>query len=121
MESKYIKQNNPSIVPTTDGKTIKEHFGLASTKEMQYSLAHMIAPPGWSEPYQTPDFDEITFMIKGKKKIMIDDDELILKPGESILIKKGSKVQYSNPFHEDAEYVSYCMPAFSIHLVHREE
>ena len=27
---KYTIQNNPFIVPTIDGKIIKEHFGLAT-------------------------------------------------------------------------------------------
>lgn len=122
MNKKYYKQSSPFIVPTEDGKVIKEHFGLASTKEYKYSIAHMIAPSGWSEPFQTPKFDEVTFMIKGKKKIVIDDqEEVILTAGESLLIRKDCRVQYSNPFEEVAEYVSICVPAFSIDSVHREE
>jgi len=110
------------IVSTNDGKSIKEHFGLASTKEDKYSLAHMIAPPGWSESYQTPQFDEITFVIKGRKKIMIDEsEEITLHAGESLLIRKGFRVQYSNPFDEETEYVSVCVPAFSIDSVRRED
>lgn len=122
MNNKYFKQISPFVVPTTDGKSIKEHFGLASTKEDKYSLAHMIAPPGWSEPYQTPQFDEITFIIKGRKKIMIDEnEEITLHAGKSLLIKKGCRVQYSNPFDEETEYISVCVPAFSIDSVHRED
>ncbi|MEM1120512.1 MAG: cupin domain-containing protein [Bacteroidota bacterium] len=121
MPEKYYKQTNPFIVPTTDGKVIKEHFGLASTNESQYSVAHMIAPPGWSEPYQTPEFDEITFVISGQKKIVIDEgEEIILNAGESLLIKKGCRVQYSNPFAVATSYVSICVPAFSIEGVKRE-
>ena len=122
MEYKYFKQEKPFIVPTTDGKIIKEHFGLASTNDKNFSFAHMIAPAGWSEPPQIPEFDELTFIIRGKKKVLVDDKEtIILKAGESCHIKKGSKVQYSNPFDSEVEYVSVCIPAFSIDLVHREE
>ena len=122
MSKKFYKQTQPFIVPTEDGKAIKEHFGLASTNEDKYSVAHMIAPSGWSEPFQIPTFDEVTFMIKGKKKIVIDDQEvIILKAGESLLIKKDCRVQYSNPFEEVAEYVSICVPAFSIDSVNRED
>lgn len=120
MKNKYYKQTKPFIVPTNDGKVIKEHFGLLSTGDNKYSLAHMIAPPGWSEPFQTPEFNEITFMIKGKKKIIIDDEEIVLNTGESIVINKGSRVKYSNPFDKEAEYISFCIPAFSIDLVNRE-
>ena len=65
MNNKYILQINPFVVPTNDGKSIKEHFGLASTGETGHSIAHMIAPPKWGEPYQTPEFDEITFVFRG--------------------------------------------------------
>lgn len=120
MEKKYFKQTNPFIVPTEDGKSIIEHFGLASTGEKGYSLAHMKAPAGWSEPYQTPQFDEITFVIKGKKRIMIEDEEIILSAGESLLTKKGCRIQYSNPYEEEVEYIAICFPAFSMDLVNRE-
>ena len=120
--SKYIKQSSPFVVPTDDGKTIREHFGLASINDGNYSVAHMVAPAGWGEPPQTPEFDEITFVFRGQKQIVIDDnDTVILGPGESLLTKSGCKVQYSNPFQEECEYLSICMPAFSLKRVHRED
>ncbi len=120
--AKYIKQNSPFVVPTTDGKTIREHFGLASIHDGDYSVAHMIAPARWGEPPQTPEFDEITFVFRGQKQIIIDDTEtVILGAGESLLIKSGCKVQYSNPYDQECEYVSICMPAFSLERVHRED
>lgn len=114
-------QKNPFVVPTTDGKLIEEHVGLASTGEKQLSIAHMIAPPGWSEPFQTPAFDEYTLVSRGKKLFEADGQQVILKAGESMLIKKGTRVRYSNPFDEECEYWSVCLPAFSITSVHREE
>jgi ethanolamine utilization protein EutQ len=116
---KYILQHNPAIIPVPGNKTISEHFGLVSTRESNYSIAHMVAPPGWSEPFQQPDFDEITFMIEGKKEIIIEDEIIILEKGQSILIKKGTLLRYSNPFDEPAEYLSICIPAFSIETVNR--
>ncbi|MEJ7823323.1 MAG: cupin domain-containing protein [Chitinophagaceae bacterium] len=117
----YFKQDKPFIVPTTDGKLIEEHFGLATNQNSNLSIAHMIAPPGWSEPHQNPEFDEYTLVSSGKKKFEVDGEELIVAAGQSILIKKGSRVRYSNPFEESCEYWSVCLPAFSIELVNREE
>jgi len=48
----YKVQKSPFVVPTTDGKLIEEHFGHASINA-DISMAHMVAPPGWSEPFQT--------------------------------------------------------------------
>jgi mannose-6-phosphate isomerase-like protein (cupin superfamily) len=117
---KYIIQKKPLRIPTNEGKIILEHFGIPSTNTNEFSFAHMIAPPGWDEPFQTPEFDEITFIIRGKKQIEIDDEKIILTENESILIKKGTRVRYSNPFNESVEYVSVCIPAFSIERVNRE-
>ena len=52
----YKIQKQPFVVPTTDGKLIEEHFGLVATQSKDLSLAHMIAPPGWIEPFQTQVF-----------------------------------------------------------------
>jgi len=115
----YSIQKSPFIVPTNDGKLIEEHFGLASIPS-ELSIAHMIAPPKWSEPFQTPNFDEYTYIIKGKKQFNIEGDTIILKAGESIKILKGTRVRYSNPFDEACEYLAVCSPPFSMDLVNRE-
>ncbi|MFD1292752.1 cupin domain-containing protein [Lutibacter holmesii] len=116
---KYKVQNLPFIVPTNDGKLIEEHFGLASIKS-ELSIAHMVAPAKWSEPFQTPEFDEYTYIIKGKKQFVIEGDTIILEAGQSIKIEKGARIQYSNPFDEPCEYLAICLPAFSMDLVNRE-
>lgn len=113
-------QTKPFVVPTTDGKLIEEHFGAASINVGDYSIAHMIAPAGWSEPFQVPEFDETTFVFSGKKMIEVDGEKIVLEKNQSICIKKGSRIRYSNPFEEPCEYVSFCVPAFTIERVRRE-
>lgn len=116
---KYKIQKSPFVVPTTDGKLIEEHWGN-STGNSNISIAHMVAPAGWSEPHQTPEFDEFTLIIRGKKQFEIDGEMVILEKGQSILIEKGARIRYSNPFEEECEYFSICLPAFSLDLVNRE-
>lgn len=118
--SKYKIQKNPFIVPTTDGKLIEEIWGN-STGNTDVSIAHMVAPPNWSEPHQTPEFDEYTYIIKGKKQFEIDGEIVVLEAGESIKIDKGVRIRYSNPFSESCEYLAICLPAFSMELVNRED
>ena len=120
MSKKYKIQANPFVVPTEDGKLIEEHWGN-STGNSNISIAHMVAPSGWSEPHQTPDFDEFTLIIKGKKQFEIDGEIEVLEAGQSILIQKGARVRYSNPFDSECEYIAICLPAFSMELVNREE
>ena len=118
--SKYKIQTSPFGVPTTDRKLIEEIWGN-STGNSEISIAHMIAPPKWSEPHQTPEFDEFTYIISGKKQFEIDGEIIELGKGESILIQKGARIRYSNPFDEPCEYMAICLPAFSMDLVNREE
>ena len=117
---KYKIQKSPFVVPTTDGKLIEEIWGN-STGNTNISIARMVAPPNWSEPHQTPEFDEFTYIIKGKKQFEIDGETLVLEAGQSILIEKGARIRYSNPFAESCEYLAICLPAFSMELVNREE
>ena len=116
---KYKIQKNPFVVPTTDGKVIEEHWGN-STEIPNVSIARMVAPPGWSEPHQSPQFDEFTIVISGKKQFEIDGEIVILEQGESIMVQKGARVRYSNPFDENCVYIAICLPAFSMDLVNRE-
>jgi hypothetical protein len=41
-------------------KTIEEYIGRVNSGTESVSVARMISPPGWSEPGQTPEFDEYT-------------------------------------------------------------
>ena len=118
--SKYKIQKSPFIVPTTDGKLIEEIWGN-STGNSGISIAHMVAPPNWSEPFQTPEFDEYTYIISGKKQFIIDGETVVLEAGQSIRIERNTRVQYSNPFEEPCEYIAICTPAFDFNKVHREE
>ncbi|WP_405253000.1 cupin domain-containing protein [Dokdonia sp. Asnod3-C12] len=120
MNKKYKIQKSPFVVPTTDGKLIEEHWGRATDGNTDVSIAHMVAPPGWSEPFQTPEFDEYTYIIRGKKQFIIENETLILEMGQSIKIERNTRVQYSNPFTEECEYMSICTPAFSPDSVNRE-
>ncbi|SHM44769.1 cupin domain-containing protein [Chryseobacterium polytrichastri] len=117
---KFKIQKSPFVVPTTDGKLIEEHWGN-STQNSNISIARMIAPPNWSEPHQTPQFDEFTIIVSGKKQFEIDDEIVVLEEGQSILVEKGARVSYSNPFSEPCVYIAICLPAFSVDLVNREE
>ena len=118
---KYFIQKSPFIVPTNDGKLIEEHHGIPTTGNQEISIAHMIAPPNWCEPFQSPEFEEYTYIISGKKQFIIEEEVVILEAGQSIKIEANTRVQYSNPFDESCEYIAICKPAFDFNKVHREE
>ncbi len=117
----HFHQTKPFVVPTTDGKLIEEHFGVVATAHIGHSIARMVAPPGWSEPFQTPEFDEYTLVSSGRKQVEADGKTIVLEAGQSVFIAAGTRVRYSNPFETECGYWSICIPAFTMEGVHREK
>ncbi len=110
-----------SRIPAEGGKLIQEFVGRVAGGEERFSVAQLVAPPGWSEPAQRPRFHEITLMLSGRKRVEVDGEAIELGPGEVLVVYAGSRVRYANPFHEPAVYWSVCLPAFSAELANREE
>jgi ethanolamine utilization protein EutQ (cupin superfamily) len=110
----------PTRIPVPGGKIISEHVGRVSTGSEAVSVAHMIAPANWDEPFQTPDFDEITLVLKGSVIVDHESGPITAKAGQSILTGAGERVRYScGP--DGAEYVAVCLPAFAPDTVNRED
>jgi hypothetical protein len=57
--------SEPSRIPVPGGKVIDEYAGRVATRGGAVSVARMSAPGGWSEPGQTPEFDEVPLVLSG--------------------------------------------------------
>lgn len=120
----YRHVETATRIPVPGDKLIEELFGRVNTGTDGFSLAHMIAPPGWGEPAQTPDFGELTIMVRGRMRIEVGpsgEHTVELWAGQAFWIDPGERVRYSNPYDEESEYFAVCMPAFSPDAAHREE
>jgi ethanolamine utilization protein EutQ (cupin superfamily) len=112
--------SEPTRIPVPGGKVIHEHVGRVSTGSETVSVAHMIAPASWGEPFQTPQFDEITLVLAGSVIVDHEGGPTTALAGQSILTSAGERVRYScGP--EGAEYVAVCLPAFAPDTVNRED
>ena len=116
--------SSPTKIPVPGGKLIEEHVGAVNTPDADLqasvSVAQMKAPGGWSEPYQTPDFDEITVVLMGQVLVDHDGGTLEVNAGQTVVTRGGERVRYScGP--DGAEYVAVCIPAFAEHSAHREQ
>lgn len=101
-------------------KIIDEFVGRVNSGTNEVSIAGMKSPGGWTEPGQTPEFNEYTIVLKGMLRVTKKDGFTDVKEGQAIIILKGEWVQYSTPAEEGAEYISVCLPAFSPDIVHRD-
>ncbi len=114
------KVTDPKRIPVPGGKRIDEHVGRVRTGTASLSVAHMVAPPGWAEPFQQPAFDEVTIVLRGTVRVEHEGGVLEVGPGETVLVEAGERVRYSNSSDEDAEYWAICAPAFSPETAHRD-
>ena len=104
----------------TKPKLIDEYVGRVNSETHALSVAHMRSPAGWTEPGQTPDFDEYTVVLKGMLRIEFQGGSLEVRAGQAVIAHKGEWVRYSTPEPEGAEYIAVCSPAFTLDAAHRD-
>ncbi|MCR9230833.1 MAG: cupin domain-containing protein [bacterium] len=102
-------------------KQIEEFVGRVNTGDDAISIARMVSPGGWVEPAQTPDFREMTVVLKGTLQVETHEGMFEVQAGQGIILEPGEWVRYSTPGAEGAEYIAVCTPAFSPDTVHRDE
>ena len=102
-------------------KLIDEYVGRVNTKTAAASVAHMRSPGGWIEPGQTPEFNEVTIVLKGMLRVEHRDGVLDVSAGQAVIAHAGEWVRYSTPNEGGADYIAVCLPAFSMETVHRDE
>lgn len=112
----------PTVIEAvgTPPKRIEEYVGRVNSTTQALSIARMKSPTGWSEPGQTPEFDEYSVVLEGTLHVRLKDREYDIHAGQAIIVRAGEWVQYSTPSPKGAEYVAVCLPAFSPDTVHRD-
>jgi len=114
--------NGPTVIEAAGNKpkVIEEFVGRVNTSTDEVSIARMVSPSGWTEPGQTPEFDEYTLVLRGILRVTSRVGYHDVRAGRAIIVHGGEWVQYSSPGEEGAEYIAVCMPAFSPKTVHRD-
>jgi quercetin dioxygenase-like cupin family protein len=100
-------------------KSIEEFVGRVNSAHTALSVARMKSPPGWQEPGQRPEFEEISLVLSGVLRVEHDGGVLEVRAGQAVVARPGEWVRYSTP--QGAEYIAICVPAFSPATVHRDE
>jgi len=113
---------HPTVIEAagTKPKLIEEFVGRVNSRTSGVSIARMQSPAGWTEPGQTPEFDEYTVVLKGTLRVTTKSDVLDVGAGQAVITHAGEWVQYSSPDKGGAEYIAVCLPAFSPKTVHRD-
>lgn len=114
----------PTRIPVPGGKVIDEYVGRVTTGTESVSVAHMVAPGGWREPAQQPEFDEVTVVLRGTVLVDVTGEDgavstLEVPAGRAVVTRAGERVRYSTG-DQETEYVAVCLPAFSPDTVNRD-
>lgn len=112
--------DKPARIPVPGGKVIDEYVGRVNSGDETVSIAHMVAPPGWEEPAQTPEFTEYTLVLKGSVVVEHDGGTTVVSAGQAFVSEPGERIRYSSG-PGGAEYVAVCLPAFSPETARRDE
>ena len=112
----------PTVIPAAGRppKIIEEFIGRVNSENANISIAKMTSPSGWSEPGQTPEFDEYTIVLRGELQVETRETVHRVAAGQAIIVSAGEWVRYSTAGLEGTEYIAVCLPAFSPGKVHRD-
>jgi mannose-6-phosphate isomerase-like protein (cupin superfamily) len=112
----------PAIVQAAGNKPkiIEEFVGRVNSRTDAVSVARMRSPGGWTEPGQTPEFDECTLVLRGMLRVTSRAGTIDVAAGQAIIAHRDEWIQYSTPGPEGAEYIAVCLPAFAPGIVHRD-
>jgi mannose-6-phosphate isomerase-like protein (cupin superfamily) len=91
-----------------------------NTTDAGVSIAHMRSPAGWTEPGQTPEFDEYSIVLAGVLRVTHRDGVIDVAAGQAVHARAGEWVRYSTPTDDGADYIAVCIPAFTPATVHRD-
>ena len=112
----------PTIIESAGNKPkrIEEYVGNVNSGHSEVSVARMTSPNGWLEPGQTPEFTEITLVLRGTVHVEHKSGTLTVEAGQAVITEPGEWVRYSTPGDEGAQYVAVCLPGFSPDTVQRD-
>ncbi len=112
----------PAVIQAAGNKPkrIEEFAGRVNSGHTGVSVARMTSPEGWVEPGQTPEFEEITVVLRGRLRVDHAGGSLDVTAGQAVVTHPGEWVRYSTPDPGGAEYVAICLPAFAPDTVHRD-
>ena len=113
----------PTIIQAAGNKPkqIEEYAGRVNSGHAGVSVARMVSPAGWREPGQRPQFEEITFVLRGMVRVEHENGTIDVHAGQAVVARPGEWIRYSSPEAGGAEYIAVCVPAFSPETVHRDQ
>jgi quercetin dioxygenase-like cupin family protein len=103
--------NAPKAVRVFNPRSVKEPGKAAAELVDLHEGAHMVtrvmrlAPGASLKEHHHPSFDETFFVHAGTLKLLLDDEEHGLRPGDTVIMPAGTSISGSNTGDEEAVLV----------------
>lgn len=110
----YSKAQVSSPLVTKHGEVIYELLGRDFSEGTErHSVAHVVLPPGKSSLLHVhPEAEESYYILKGKARIRVGEEESTLTSGQVVLISSGTPHKISNIGDDKLEFLATCIPAW---------
>ncbi|MFW9986697.1 MAG: cupin domain-containing protein [Candidatus Odinarchaeota archaeon] len=114
-----FKTRKDLVKAPTVSSTGEEVFELVGSDEKlggssHHSLAYVVIPPHCSSVHHFHNTSEETyFILKGQGKLIINDTEHIVRPGDAVLISPGDHHQIFTEGHDALEFIVTCAPPWN--------
>jgi len=102
-------------VETPHGEIIRELGGRSAGALDQHSLAHITLPPGKGAlKHYHPVVEESYYILSGAGRMIIDDEEATVQPGQMVAIAPGRIHQIFNTnASEPLTFMVVCVPPWT--------
>ena len=110
------KENIAAPFESGTGEEVYEMIGAPQRigASKYHSFGHTVIPAGCgSRLHYHPVAEETYYILSGRARMMVDDRELSLLPGDAILIHTLEKHQIFNAGDMDLEFLVICAPAWT--------
>jgi mannose-6-phosphate isomerase-like protein (cupin superfamily) len=109
-----LSKDETSSLITPHGEVIHELIGRAvGTPTERHSVAHITIPPGKSSLlHYHPDAEESYYILNGKARLLLSDEEAILVPEQAILIPPPQPHKIISIGETDLTFIAFCVPAW---------
>lgn len=113
----FSKAQVSSPLVTPHGEIIYELLGRDfSERTDRHSVAHVDLPPGKSSLLHVhPDAEESYYILNGKARIRVGEEESTITSGHIVLIPSGMPHKISNIGDGNLEFLVTCVPAWEHH------
>ena len=109
-----VNRNDADPFITKDTSEIREILSPRNSSIRRQSLAEARLLPGKStEEHIHPKSEEIYYVLKGRGRMRIEDEERAVKAGDGIAILPGKRHRMWNTGKSDLVFLCCCTPAYT--------